>query len=175
MQILSGGPANRLVGINSSQWVNESSAPMSNYIAQGVTAIELDLNNQSAVSLSIRLAFKSDTGPAAVGYLSAPILLAPGSGWQRFTISITASDLTAVTSAGSPPPAAYATFFSNPFAEMRIIHEVGTANLFGDPVTAQLGVDNIRAVPEPATAALVLGGLAVCGAIGYRRRRARSA
>lgn len=65
-------------------------------------------------------------------------------------------------------PAAFNTFFDNGEAEMRIINEAGSTNLDGDAVTSQLGIDNIRAVPEPNATALLL----VCagGLIVFRRR-----
>ncbi|PYK85455.1 MAG: hypothetical protein DMF47_10210 [Verrucomicrobia bacterium] len=58
---------------------------------------------------------------------------------------------------------------TNP-AELRIINEVGATNLNGDPIAAQLGVDNIRAVPEPATWNLL--GLAIPIALILRTRQA---
>ena len=57
-----GGSGGRLTTFNLQQWLG-------NYIAQGVTAIEFDLRNQSAVTLSIRLAFKSQNMMNAPGYL----------------------------------------------------------------------------------------------------------
>ena len=56
-------------------------------------------------------------------------------------------------------PAPYNTFFSTGIGDTRIINEVGATNLNGDFVVGQLGIDNIHAVPEPASAALVAGGL----------------
>ncbi len=146
-----------------SQWTGD-------YLAAGVNGIELDLLNQTAVTLSIRIAFKSNVRQDSSGYLSLPVILAPGSGWQHFSISFTASNLTAIGG-----PAAYSTFFRDGFAEMRIINEAGAVNLNGDPVVGMLGVDNIRAVPEPATIALLLiAGLAAGGQIVRRRRGARA-
>ena len=54
---------------------------------------------------------------------------------------------------------------------MRIINEVGTTNLNGDVAVAQLGVDNIHAVPEPGTFALAGFGLAFLAAAFRRKRR----
>ena len=154
--------APRLTTFNRNQWLGD-------YIAAGVTAIEFDLINQGSVTLSIRLAFKTDTSQASSGYLSLPVILAPGSGWQHFSISITAANLTALFG-----PAAYNTFFQNGFAELRIINEAGSLNLNGDPVVGQLGIDNIRAVPEPTITMLALGGLLVIGGRLLRRRRQKS-
>ena len=142
-----GGSGGRLTTFNLQQWLG-------NYVAQGVTAIEFDLRNQSAVTLSIRLAFKSQNLMNAPGYLSAPVILAVGSGWQHFTISIAAANMIPIGG-----PAAYNTFFSTGIGDARIINEAGATNLNGDFVVGQLGIDNIHAVPEPAPAALLAGGL----------------
>ncbi len=141
-----------------SQWTG-------NYIAAGVRAIEFDLNNMSAVTLSIRIAFKTDITQGSPGYLSARVVVLPGSGWQHFSISILPGNMTAIGG-----PAAYNTFFANGFAEMRIINEVGATNLNGDPVTGVLGIDNIRAVPEPSTVALAAAGLLWLGGRLVRRK-----
>ena len=54
----------KLTAFNRDQWLGD-------YLAAGVTAIEVDLLNQSAVTLSIRLAFKNGPGSSGVpGYLS---------------------------------------------------------------------------------------------------------
>ncbi len=155
------GAGGKLVAQNFAQWTGD-------YIAAGVTAIEVDLLNPSAVPLSIRIAFKTESTPSASGYLSAPMILTPGSGWQHFSISLAPTDLTAVNG-----PADYNTFFQNGFAEMRFINAVGVTSLNGTPVTAQLGIDNIRAVPEPSSVALGIGGLLLLGArIWHGKRRA---
>ena len=154
------GQGGRLTTFNLQQWLG-------NYVAQGVSAIELDLRNQGSTQLSIRLAFKSANTADAPGYLSQAIVLAPGSGWQHFSISLTAANMIRVGNA-----AAHATFFSTGIADARIINAPGTTNLNGDFVTGQLGIDNIHAIPEPATAVCVGGGLLLLGARWLRSRGA---
>jgi hypothetical protein len=140
-----GGSGGKLTAFNRDQWLGD-------YIAAGVTSIQVDLLNQSAVNLSIRLAFKNGPGSSGVpGYLTQPMLLAVGSAWQHFTISLAPANLTPV---GGPAP--WNTFF---IGEVRFINEVGTSNLSGTPVVGQLGIDNVHAVPEPATIALLGGGM----------------
>ena len=153
------GQGGRLTTFNLQQWLG-------NYIGQGVTAIELDLRNQGSTQLSIRLAFKSANTAEAPGYLSQAIILAPGSGWQHFSISLTAANMIRVGN-----PAAYATFFTTGVADARIINEVGTTNLNGDFIVAQLGIDNIRAVPESTTVSLVAGAAALLALQHFRARR----
>jgi PEP-CTERM motif len=50
---------------------------------------------------------------------------------------------------------------------------VGTTNLNGDVIAAQLGVDNIHAVPEPSTALLGAFGLLVLAAAFRGKRNSR--
>ena len=154
------GQGGRLTAFNLQQWVG-------NYIAHGVTAIELDLRNQGSTQLSIRLAFKSANTAEAPGYVTQAIILPPNSGWLHFSISLTAANLTQVGN-----PAAYSTFFSAGVADVRIINSVSANSLNGDFIVGQLGIDNIRAVPEPATVPLVAGGVML---LAWQRLRARRA
>lgn len=139
------GPGGKLTAWNRDQWLGS-------YVGAGVTAIQVDLLNQSAVTLSIRMAFKTGPGSNGVpGYLTQGMILPVGSGWQHFTISLLPSDLIPV---GGPAP--WPSFF---IGEVRFINEVGTTNLSGDNVVGQLGIDNIHAVPEPAVSVLASCGL----------------
>ena len=151
-----GGPGSRLTAFNRDQWLGD-------YIAAGVNGIDMDLLNTGTATLSIRIAFKQDTSGSAPGYLSAAFLLAPDSAWHHTLFSITPGTMIPI---GSPEP--FNTFFTNP-AELRIINEVGTTDLNGDPIAAQLGTDNIRAVPEPAT--WILLSLAIPIALILRKRQ----
>ena len=145
------GSGGKLTAFNRDQWLGD-------YPGAGVTAIEVDLLNQSSVTLSIRMAFKNGPGSNGVpGYLTQAMVLPVGSGWQHFTISLLPANLIPVGG-----PASWNTFF---IGEVRFINESGTGNLSGNPVVGQLGIDNIRAVPEPTTTLLSVGSLllaAVC-------------
>ena len=148
----------RLTTFNLQQWLG-------NYIGQSVNAIEIDLRNQGATTLSIRLAFKSQNTMTAPGYLSSAVVLQPGSGWQHFTISIASANMIAIGG-----PASYNTFFTSGIGDARIINEVGTSTLNGDPIVGQIGIDNIRAVPEPSALALLISAsLVVAGRLFSRR------
>jgi len=92
------------------------------------------------------------------------MLLPVGSGWQHFSIAITAANLIPVGG-----PSDFSTFFTN-VGEMRIIHSVGTNNSNGDPVTGMLGIDNIHAVPEPTVTALAATALLALAARAFQRR-----
>ena len=152
-----GGSGGKLTAFNRDQWLGD-------YIGAGITAIEVDLLNQSAVTLSIRLGFKNGPGggSSAPGYLTQAMMLPVGSGWQHFTISLLPANLIAVNS-----PAPWSTFF---IGEVRFIHEVGATSLSGTNVVGQLGIDNVHAVPEPTTTVLVAGSLLALAAGLFRRR-----
>ncbi|MEP6685563.1 MAG: hypothetical protein ABJB22_02195 [Verrucomicrobiota bacterium] len=154
------GPGSRLTTFNFQQWIGN------NYVTAGVTALSIDLLNQSSVTLSIRFAFQADAVNGAPGYLSTAMLLPVGSGWQHFTIAITQASLIAV---GGPAP--FNTFYDNGNGWMRIINEAGTSNLNGDIVVGQLGIDNIRAVPEPTTTVIVAAGLLFFAGVLHRTKR----
>ena len=144
---------------NRDQWLGD-------YVGQNITTIEVDLRNEGAVALSIRLAFKTGPGGSVPGFLTPAMLLPVGSGWQHFSISIVPSNLIPINN-----PGPWASFF---IGEVRFIHEVGASNLSGDNVVGMLGIDNIRAVPEPATSALFVGGLLALVLPYLRARRQRA-
>lgn len=163
MQISSlggGGAGNRLTVFNRGQWLGD-------FVGQGITVVEMDLNNLGDVDLSIRLGFKESIGPSTPGYVSPAFILPAGSGWTHVSFTI---DMATMIALGSP--AKFNTFFSGNFAEMRIIHSVNP-DLNGDPIAAQLGIDNVHAAPEPGTLALMAIGLAA-GAVVLRRKRKQS-
>ena len=131
----------------------------------GITTIEVDLRNEGSVALSIRMAFKTGPGGTVPGFLTPAMLLPVGSGWQHFSISIVPSNLIPINN-----PGPWASFF---IGEVRFIHQAGASNLSGDNVVGMLGIDNIRAVPEPASSALLVGGLLALGLPFVRARHRR--
>ena len=146
------GAGNRLTVINPAQWAGD-------YEAAGVTGIAMDVFNPGNTNLALRLLFEDPFPPSNQAVSSSAIPLPAGSCWTHVVFPITPGDVTAVL--GSVDAA-----LSNA-TTIRIFHAT-TAAFPGDPIVAQLGVDNIRAVPEPSVAmllALALGGLA----IGRRR------
>lgn len=151
------GQGGRLTAFNLQQWLG-------NYIAAGVTSIEIDLINQGSVNLSMRLAFKSQNLANAPGYLSPAMILPVGSGWQHFSIALTPGNLISIGG-----PAAFNSFFSTGPGDFRIIQEAGASDLNGDFIVGQVGIDNIRAVPEPTVVALLF-----FGAIAFAGRRFRT-
>ncbi|HVU63153.1 MAG TPA: hypothetical protein VHC70_04205 [Phycisphaerales bacterium] len=150
------GPSGRLIEFNRAQWLGD-------YVAAGVTSIEMDITNIGSTPLDIRIAFKDTQGFGGNGYASTTSFSLVNDGlWHHVAFGLSASDLTAV---GSPTP--LGTFLTNP-QEFRILSSSSPA-LNGDFLMAKLGVDNVTAVPAPAGALCVgLGAL-----VASRRRRTR--
>jgi hypothetical protein len=147
----------RLVGMNAGQWAGD-------YTAAGVTAVEMDLRNLGATDLEVRLYLEDPIPgpPQNEAVTNVSFLLPAGGGWTHVLFPLTTSDL--ATQNGDS-----ATLLGNTTI-LRIFH--GTASAFpGEPVAGMLGVDNIRAVPEPATIVLMLAGLVGLGVAAQRRAR----
>lgn len=141
------GSGGRLVAFSGPQWAG-------NYVGAGVTAIGMDVNNLGATDLALRLAF--DGGIA----LSAnAIHVFAGSGWTHISFSTDPGALTGSVAALSG------------VTQFRLYHNP-SPDFFGPPIAAQLGIDNITAVPEPAAVWLMLSGLAAVGTLVRRRRDA---
>jgi hypothetical protein len=151
----------RLTVFNRQQWAG-------NFLSAGVNAVELELKNFGTTNLSIRIAIKAGIGIGSPGYSSTvPFDLPPDGQWHQALFQLDAASLTPI---GAAPP--LDVLLSN-VAEFRILNSARPA-LNGDDVTAQLGIDEIRAleVPELGSLALFLAcgaGLGVYG--GLRRAR----
>lgn len=148
------GAGSRMAVINGTQWAG-------NYTTEGVTGIKMSLKNFGDTDLHVRLLFErvGDFGPTDVATSDA-FFLAAGSDWTNASFNISAADLT--TLLGTAENALDSTvirIFSNE-----------DPSFPPDPIAAQLGVDDINAVPEPGTMATALMGLAFLA----RRRRATS-
>jgi hypothetical protein len=150
----SGGAGGRLVALNPAQWAGD-------YTAAGVIAIAMHVRNLGQSDLALRLLFEDPTlgPPANVAFSTDAIPLAASGDWTHVVFPIAPGDLTALD--GTVEAAlAGATV-------LRIFH--GSAPTFPpDPVVAQLGVDNIRAVPAPGAGASLALALA---ALASRRHR----
>lgn len=142
------GPGGKLVLINTTQWAGD-------YLAAGVTRIEMDLNNLGSTDLSLRLYLGGLGLNSAVS--TSAVNLAAGSGWQHVGFDISPAALTGVAEGTLAQ-----------VQQLRLFH--GLNPVFpGENVAALLGVDNISAVPEPAPATLLALGLV---AVAWARRRA---
>ena len=128
-----GGPGGKLVGIAPDQWFGD-------YIAAGITAIEMDVINLGSTDVNLRLYF---SGVGGSGSSATGITLASGSGWTHVSFST-------LPSAIAPAPAVQAADVLSNVSELRLFHSAA-ASFPGPNIAAQIGIDNVTAVPEPGT------------------------
>ncbi|MCW5941840.1 MAG: PEP-CTERM sorting domain-containing protein [Fimbriimonadaceae bacterium] len=132
------------------------------YTAAQVTGVEVWIQNLSATeTLEMRAVILSG---ATRWTSNSPLVLAPGSGWTQHTFSLLESDITRVLGSTS-----YTATMAS-VSRLMFRHDSGAPDAEGTAIAAQGGLDNIRAVPEPASM-LALG--AGVSALVLRRRRAR--
>ena len=149
------GPGGKLVAINLSQWTGD-------YVTANVLGISASVINLGATDVSLRFYVSdADGGPPTNAAISTQAIVLPsGSGWTNVLFPISASDLTATFgSAGAALADA---------REIRILHALA-ASFPPENKTAQVGLDNLTAVPEPGTG-LLLG----LGLVALTARRARA-
>jgi hypothetical protein len=172
LQIVADGTAvagGRLTVFNQTQWTGD-------YTAAGVTAIAMDLKNiSSSEALNLRLAINGGYRDASFNIIggvfatSTSITLDSGSDWTRVVFSLKPGDLVVPADVGRSSNVlgndVQATLAS--VQELRLLNSA-IPDWDGLPVGATLGIDNIRAVPLPATLALFGSGLVT---ILTRRRK----
>ncbi|MCA9263705.1 MAG: hypothetical protein KDA60_07635 [Planctomycetales bacterium] len=149
------GAGSRLAALNRSQWTGD-------LLAAGITAISADVTNLGNEDLNLRLAFTSNTTFTAFATTHALVVPAH-TDWQAVTFDITNIGLTRVQGTG--------TFEATMAAvdELRII-TAQNPGLRADIVAGELGIDNIMAMPEPASVAMLWMGLVAGGNLLRRRR-----
>jgi hypothetical protein len=148
-----GTAGGKLVVFNSNQWAGD-------YVGAGVNAIQMQVNNQGATNLTLRLIFVNNLGQTATTV--ADVNVPSGSGWVPATFSLAPANLS-----GASPGAV----MSN-VVELNLLHSpaVVSTRSSAPNVAAQLGVDNVTAVPEPAAAAAALS-LGFAGLMARSTRR----
>jgi hypothetical protein len=159
IQIASGATplAPRLLMFNDTQWIG-------NFSAAGVSQVAMDLLNSGTTALPIRIAIREGTGGSTTpGYSSTTPFNLPADGaWHHAVFLLDAADLTGVNS-----PQALATDLAN-VKDFRVLSAAAPSTI-GDMLTAQIGIDNITAVPEPTSALLMLSAVSVLCAMRIRR------
>ena len=139
-----GGPGSRLVTYNrSNQWTG-------NFSTAGVTALSMDLKNFGTSPLSMRIAFQESAGTWYVS--TQPVALAADNAWHAATFPLTQGAMT--LNSGST---AFNTAMTR-VSEFRILDNP-VVDYHGAAISSSFGVDNVRAVPEPAGAGLIAAGL----------------
>jgi hypothetical protein len=155
------GAGSRLAVLNGSQWAGD-------YLADGVLAIAMDVNNLGPDEVTLRLLFEDFDGPGPPVNLVTTltdVVIPSGSGWVHVEFSLDPSNLLALI--GAVPDAL------SSVDVLRIFHNPDPdfpGPGIGIPVVnAVVGVDNITAVPEPAAILLVAGGILASWCRRHRR------
>jgi hypothetical protein len=134
----------RMTAFNDSQWLG-------NFTAAGVTSVVVDLLNSGTTSLSMRVAIREAAGGSTTpGYASTNPFILPADGlWHHAVFDLNAASLTGFN---SPQP--LSVDLAN-VKDFRILDSAALSGV-GDIVTAQVGVDNVTAVPEPSAFVLIV-------------------
>jgi len=161
-----GGSGSLLVTFNQNQWTG-------NYTTQGVSAIEMDLNNlnypNGGAGMSIRIVFRTGTGGEATPAPVSNAFSLPSDGaWHHAVFPLNAANFTPINS-----PPSFATVLAGGNQDFRILHNPSVSEIGAStsPVSALLGIDNIHAMAVPEPGALALCGAAAVAALVRRSRR----
>jgi hypothetical protein len=150
-----------------------SGAPWAgDYVAVGVRRLRISLRNDGPATLTIYVAFGTTSAPTHGGdwlATATPVTLAPGGGWNTYDIPIQAADLVAVQ--GS---ATYESVMAN-VRTLRILHnDHPDARALTVPLYTDLDIDNVEALPEPASAPALGAGALLLRGLARRRRSERA-
>ena len=151
-----GGPGSSVVMFNQAQWTGD-------YTSAGVNKITgLMKASPGGSSLLMRIAIE---GAASQWYASTNAVPLPNNGlWHSVSFGLTAADLTLV--GGTQPLAGV---LGN-VTTLRILSSTGP-NWRGSKIPATFDVDNVLAVPEPTSAALLAASLVALLVYSWRRRK----
>jgi hypothetical protein len=138
-----------------------------NYPAAGVARLRMRLRNEGPTALKIFVVFGTTHAPSQGGqWLSTatPVSLPPGGGWGTYDIRIGTGDLVSVQGGGT-----YETVMPN-VRTLRIL-ENDVPDPRGLIVNSVLDIDDVEALPEPASAMALAAGAALLRALARRRAR----
>ncbi len=143
LQVSSGsfGGRSKLITFNQSQWTGD-------YVAAGVCSVSMSLKNFGSSALPIRITIRDQTGGQTTpGYSSTNPLMLPADGqWHTAQFNLTAADMTAVNPFGGTLDP-FSVVLAN-VADFRLLSATAPA-IVGDAISAQIGVDEITALPPP--------------------------
>ena len=143
-----GGPGSRMAMFNDLQWTGD-------YIGGGIRAIQLEAGTFGPDTINLRLAFNGPGG----WFTTAAVPITnnnPGDPqWQTFTFEIMPNDLSHVAQGNG----SYTDTMSN-VTRMEIFsggNALSAGSLIrGESINSSLILDQIKAVPEPSSLALVM-------------------
>lgn len=128
------GAGSKMVMSNNAQWTGD-------YMAAGVTRIEMDMANFGSTPLAMRVAIQATVALATVQYCSTQAVSLPADGqWRHVAFDLTEDDLTRVLGSAAVVDALQSV------NELRVLSSAAGPAWRGDAIAATLAVDNIRAV-----------------------------
>lgn len=176
--IASGGPDGQydrylqISAVNSHLGTNNTTpAWTGNYIAAQVEKIVVHLNNTGPNPLEVRITV---FGPGGTFTATNEQHLDPSSGWIIRDFNLDASSLTYRPGSGGTGILADTLASVDTLLFRHDPDPIDPAGT-GENVTGTLGIDNIRALPEPGSVALLAAGVAALGLARSARRRPRGA
>jgi hypothetical protein len=147
-----GSAGGKQVDFNRTQWAGD-------YLTAGVDRVSAMIANFGGADVTMRLSFERNFGER---YSTTAGVVVPADGlWHAVAFDITPADLTNVGGAATASDVLAAT------QELRILAASAGPTWFGDQIQSSIGVDNITALPEPAS----VGLLALGALFALRRRR----
>jgi hypothetical protein len=145
--------ASNLGAMNQAQWTGD-------YAAAGVTHLRISLKNSGPDAVALRISL---FGPGGTFTTTNETVLAAASGWVTADFALDVASLTRVSGSGT---------LAQTLADVTALllrHDADPISPPGvaNPVTATLGIDDIKAIPEPASGLLLALGI---GALAARRQ-----
>jgi hypothetical protein len=131
-----------LAARNDVQWAGD-------YLSAGVTAVSMEMRNEGSTDLSMRVVLFNSPGGDFTS--TSAVLLPADHEWHHLVFGLTAADLTHVGGGSGNLNDTLGNV-----VRLLFRHQAGPPSGASapTPVTGILGVDNITAVPEPASALL---------------------
>jgi hypothetical protein len=144
--------------LNRSQWTGD-------YLAAGISRIQLDVRNFGPNDVVLRLGFfDPGVGAPTNGAVTNGVPVFAGGEWQQIEFLTTPATMT--TLFGD------ATALMSNVTEVRLFHNPDPTfpgpGQGAPPISVILGIDNVRAVPEPGWG-VVLIMLSICWVVWLRR------
>lgn len=152
-----GGEGSRMVMMNDAQWAG-------NYLAAGVTRIDMQMANLGATEMHIRIAIEG--AGSRFGSTNAFVLPADGI-WRDVSFFLSVGSMSQIEGTATLDEVLAGV------EQLRLLSASAGPSWRGDRIAATLAVDNIAAVPLPA-AVWLLGG-ALLTLVGRRSGRLRPA